>query len=147
MRTLITVAALGAALWLLAERSGTGPAKPGSPEAGMPQSAVDWDEAREWVVLCPRGSGSSPAPLIAFATPGWLGPAEVTIETPRARTVSTTSNRSLPWPESLGPLEVGEWCAVSVSGPLGTAASAAFLRCAPVPELPHSATMTRARGR
>jgi hypothetical protein len=142
MRTLVTAVAILAALWLLAAPRAAPP--PAAPDRG---EAADWTEALEWRVLCPRGRGSSPAPIVAFATPGWLGPVEVTIETRERSTVVTTANRTLPWPVDLGVLAVGDWCAVTVSGPLGKAASTAFLRCAPVPEFPHSATMSRARGR
>ena len=139
MRPAVTTTALLAVLWILAAPRAAPPVPPARPEP-------DWIAAASWAVLCPRGAGTSPTPIVAFVTPGWLGPVEVTIET-RARTiVCMTSGRTLAWPESLGALGVGEWCAVTVAGSSGKRAAAAYLRSAPEPEFPPSATMARARG-
>jgi hypothetical protein len=65
-------------------------------------------------------------------TPGWNGAVVVRIETPRGVHAAATSARGLPWPSTLPPLAVGEWCAVSISGAHGRSAEAAYLRASPV---------------
>jgi hypothetical protein len=118
----------------------------GRVDAPPPRDRAAWERACAWKVLAPRGRGASPMPLIAFATPGWLGPVEVTVETRSGRTVSVTTSRAFPWPESLGSLRVGDWCSVTVAGPAGRRAAAAYLRLAAATESAPSATMSRARG-
>jgi hypothetical protein len=157
MRIAATVALLGIAVVLLCLEGHEDPRV--LPVRG---AAASWEEALGWSVLCPRGTGTSPVPLIAFATPGWLGSVEVTLEAPGRTFVCVTEERSLPWPEQLRPLAVGEWCAVMVAGARGRSAEAAYLRIALTPEnslfeayggptiLPDSATsgtMPRARER
>jgi hypothetical protein len=157
MRIAATVALIGTALVLLCLEGHREPAV--SPVWG---SAVGWKEAMGWSVLCPRGAGTSPVPLVAFATPGWLGAVEVTIEAPGRTFVCVTAERSLAWPAQLRPLAIGEWCAVTVAGPRGRGAEAAGIRVASrpenspiqapgraqaVPESGGSGTMPRARER
>jgi hypothetical protein len=157
VRTAATIALLGAAIVLLCSK-GTRPAEP----APIRGEARDWSEATEWAVLCPQGRGVSPVPIVALATPGWLGAVEVTIETPRRTVVSRTGARSLGWPEALPPLAIGEWCTVIVSVAGEVRASSSYLRiageaqnqreaapgsAAPVPESGPSDTMPRARER
>jgi hypothetical protein len=87
-----------------------------------------------WQVLAPRHRGTSPVPLTILFTPGWLGPVEVLIETPRGRHATVTPARGIPWPQALPPLRVGDWCAVTIRGPHGRRAEAAYLRV-PLPRL------------
>jgi hypothetical protein len=143
VRVVLTIAALTAAVWFVA----AAPAPEGAEPPAPPAAPDAWIWAESWEVLCPRGPGTSPTPIVAFATPGWLGPVEVTVETARGRHVSVTSARTFAWPEALGALGVGDWCAVTLAGPAGRSAAAAYLRTAPVPEFRPSATMSRARGR
>jgi hypothetical protein len=85
----------------------------------------------EWQVLAPRHRETSPAPIVAFVTPGWSGHVEVRVETPRGVHTTVTRGRSLSWPRELRPLATGAWCAVTVSGCGGRMATATALRVPP----------------
>lgn len=87
-----------------------------------------------WQVLAPRHRGTSPVPLTVLFTPGWLGPVEVRIETPRGCHATVTPARGIPWPQALPPLRIGDWCAVTITGPHGRSAEASYVRV-PLPKL------------
>ena len=97
-------------------------------------AAVLVEPAICWQVLAPRHRGTSPVPLTVLFTPGWLGPVEVRIETPRGCHATVTPARGIPWPQALPPLRVGDWCAVTIKGPHGRTAEAACVRV-PLPKL------------
>jgi hypothetical protein len=155
VRSALTIVLLAVAVALIFT---SGEGEPAVPPARGP--AEGWDEATEWAVLCPRGTGTSQAPIVAFMTPGWLGAVEVTIEAPGRTSVSVTTERSVAWPEALRPLAIGEWCAVTIAGAGLRGAESAYLRIAPeaenslpgasgglgpLPDSPPSDTMPRAR--
>src|SRR6185436_19976520 len=98
----------------------------------------------EWSIFCPGQSGTSPVPSIAFVTPGWTGPVEVTIEVSGRRSVKVTPARALSWPDALPPLAPGESCRISIAGAGRKAAALVYVR---LPEFDRSGTMSRAWGR
>src|SRR5687767_14726203 len=127
-RVLWLVLALASISWLLFVQPE--PDAPPPPLARAPPNLVP--AGLDWQVLAPRHRGGSPAPITVFATPGWLGPVEVRIETRGRWHAAVTSARALSWPPALPPLPIGEWCSVSISGAHGRSAEAAYLRVAPL---------------